>query len=324
MKLLSSVLLTTVLTLTASAAFAQARKVVVDGSSTVAPISIAIAEGFMKSPQGQGVQVSVATSGTGGGFKKFCAGETDISNASRPIRDSEIEACKKNGINFVELPIAFDGLTIVTNKANDWATCLTLDQVKKAWGEAAEGTITNWNQIDPKFPNVPLVLFGAGTDSGTFDYFKEVVGGGKGDVRADFTPSEDDNVIVTGVAGSRSAMGFFGLAYYEENTDKLNAVAIDAGDGCVAPSPETVQNGTYRPFSRPLFIYVRSTAIARPEVKAFVEYYLNDKGATAAKVGYIALPEQVYTTAMNRFRNVVTGSIFKDLKPGTPIGEVFK
>ncbi len=324
MRTLTTVCLATALTLFSSAAWAQTRKVVVDGSSTVAPISIAIAEGFQQSPAGQGIQVSVATSGTGGGFKKFCAGETDISNASRPIRDSEIETCKKNGINFVEIPVAYDGLTLVTNKANDWAKCLTVDQVKKVWGEEAEGVITNWNQIDPKFPNLPLVLFGAGTDSGTFDYFKEVVGGGKKDMRADFTPSEDDNVIVTGVAGSRNALGFFGLAYYEENTDKLNAVAIDNGSGCVAPSPETVQNGTYTPLSRPLFIYVRSTSIARPEVKAFVEYYIQDKGAAARKVGYIALPESVYTAALTRFRNVVTGSVFKDLKPGTPIGEAFK
>lgn len=307
-------------TLNGAAALAQTKQVVVDGSSTVAPISIAVAESFQAAPAGQGIQVSVATSGTGGGFKKFCAGETDISNASRPIKDSEIELCQKNGINFVELPVSFDGLTVVTNKANDWATCMTLDQVKLAWAADSEGEVTNWNQVDAKFPSQPLTLFGAGTDSGTFDYFQEVVG----DVRADFTPSEDDNVIVTGVSGSRGAMGFFGLAYYEENVDKLNAVAIDNGSGCVAPSPETVQNGTYAPLSRPLFIYVKATSLARPEVKAFVDYYMQDKGAAAAKVGYIALPESVYATGMSRLKSITTGSVFKDLKPGTPIGEVFK
>jgi len=319
MKGIYSVILTTVLSLSASAAWAQTRNVIVDGSSTVAPISIAVAEKFQQSPQGQGIQVSVATSGTGGGFRKFCAGETDISNASRPIRASEIEACQRNGINFVELPVAFDGLTLVTNRANNWASCLTLDQVKTAWGAASEGAVTNWNQIDPGFPSTPLTLFGPGTDSGTFDYFSEVVG----DVRADFTPSEDDNVIVTGVAGGRGALGFFGLAFFKENPDLLNAVAINNGAGCVPPSPETVQNASYAPFSRPLFIYVRSTSLANPAVRSFVEFYLNDKGAAASLVGYVPLPESVYATGVERLRNIVTGSVFKDVQPGTPIGEIF-
>jgi phosphate transport system substrate-binding protein len=309
------------LTLSAGGAQAQGKQVIVDGSSTVAPISIAVAEGF-KSVQAD-VNVPVATSGTGGGFKKFCAGETDISNASRPIKDKEIEACQKNGINFVELPVAFDGLAVVTAKSNTFAECLTVEELKKVWTAKAEGTLTNWNQIRSDFPSTPLALFGAGTDSGTFDYFKEAILG-EDDIRADYTPSEDDNVIVTGVSGTPGGMGFFGLAYYEENADKLNDLGIDNGSGCVKASAETVQDGSYSPLSRPLFIYVKATSLAKPEVKAFVDYYLKNGGEVAAKVGYIALPGSVYETAMKRASGIVTGSVFKDLKPGTPIGEVFK
>ncbi|MDX2271200.1 MAG: PstS family phosphate ABC transporter substrate-binding protein [Cyanobacteriota bacterium] len=314
-------LLAATLTLSNKDAFAQNTQVIVDGSSTVAPISIAVAEAFQA--QNAGTQVAVATSGTGGGFKKFCAGETDISNASRPIKQSEIEACEANGINFVELPVAFDGLAVVTSKQNDWAECLTVEELNTMWNAESEGTVTAWNQVRSDFPSEQLTLFGPGTDSGTFDYFVEAVLG-EDDIRADFTPSEDDNVIVTGVSGGKGALGYFGLAYYEENADKLNVVAIDGGAGCVSPTAETVQDGTYAPLSRPIFIYVKATSLAKPAVKAYVDFYLQDQGKAAAQVGYISLPPAIYETAAKKVAAVEVGSIFKDLKPGTPITEAFK
>ncbi len=322
MQVSQSVLLATatVLTFSAGDVLAQDNQVVVDGSSTVAPIAIAIAERFQD--ENPDISVSVATSGSGGGFKKFCVGETDVSNASRPIKQSEIDTCAENGINFVELPVAFDGLAVVVGKQTDWAECLTVEQLNTMWNSEAEGEINSWDALEGGFPGQPLTLFGPGTDSGTFDYFSEAILD-EDDIRADFTPSEDDNIIVTGVAGTPGALGFFGLAYYEENADQLNVVAVDGGNGCVAPSTETVKDGTYAPLSRPLFVYVKATSLARPEVRSYIDFFLADKGASAAEVGYISLPEEIYERAMNRVANVVTGSVFTGVEPGTSIEEIF-
>lgn len=248
--------------------------VVVDGSSTVEPLSSAAAEFF----QGEqpGVNVTVGTSGTGGGFQKFCAGETDISNASRPIKDEEAALCEQNRITFEELQVANDALTVVVNKENTWATCLTVPQLNAIW--APGSTVNNWNQVDPTFPDVPLTLFGAGADSGTFDYFTGAINGAEGESRTDYSPTEDDNVTVQGVQGSPGALGYFGFSYFEENEANLTAVQVDGGAGCVAPSAAAAQDGTYTPLARPLFIYASDAGLAKPQVAAFVEYYLaNDE-----------------------------------------------
>lgn len=281
----------------------------VDGSSTVFPIGEAMAEEFQK---GNGdVRVTVGVSGTGGGFKKFCAGETDISNASRPIKSSEMELCQKNGIEYVELPVAYDALSVVVNNENNFATCLTPDQLKTAWDEAAEGKISTWNQIDPSFPNTPLVLYGPGTDSGTYDYFKEAIIG-EGGTRGDFTASEDDNIIVQGVERSPGAMGFFGLAYLEENAGKLKALNIKNAKGdCVAPSVETTRDGSYEPLSRPLFVYVAKSALEKPQVKAFAEYLVNPaNGKLVAEAGYIQLPDALLPKVVDRLNNQTVGTVF--------------
>jgi phosphate transport system substrate-binding protein len=264
-----------------------AGQVKVDGSSTVAPLTSAAAEFF--SEEQAKVNVTVGTSGTGGGFEKFCNGETDISDASRPIKDEEKAACESKGVKYTELTVATDALTVVVNKENTWATCLTTDQLKKMWEPAAEGKITNWNQIDPKFPNEPLKLFGAGTDSGTFDYFTDEINGEEGASRKDYSPSEDDNVTVQGVSGSKGGLGYFGFTYFEENADKLKAVEIDSGSGCVAPSAESAQAGKYTPLSRPLFIYPSATAAKRPEVAAFLDYYVTNVNKIATDAKYIPL-----------------------------------
>ena len=255
--------------------------VVVDGSSTVQPLTAAAAELFQE--EQSGVNVTVGTSGTGGGFKKFCAGETDISDASRPIKADEKKLCDDKKIAYSELQVANDALTVVVNKANDWVDCLTVAQLKKIW--EPNSTVKNWNEVDPSFPNEPMALYGAGADSGTFDYFTGVIVGKEGDSRTDYNPSEDDNVTVTGVAGSKGAMGYFGFSYYEENTSKLKALKIDGGNGCVEPSMKTAQDGSYQPLSRPLFIYPSDAALKKPQVLAFVEFYLanNDKIVEAAR-----------------------------------------
>lgn len=285
----------------------------IDGSSTVFPVTQAMVEEFnLLYPD---VEIPVGVSGTGGGFEKFCAGETDISNASRPIKSSEIELCEANGIEYIELPVAFDGLSVVVNPENDWASCLTVSQLKMVWEPAAEGVVTNWNQIDPAFPDAELDLYGAGTDSGTYDYFTSVITGEEGASRGDFTPSEDDNVLVQGVAGNTNALGFFGYAYYVENQASLKLVAIDDedptnGDGCILPSPETINGGTYQPLSRPIFIYVAAESAKRPEVKAFVDFYLNDGPTIVPEIGYVPLPEDIYAIIDARFNAGVTGSVF--------------
>ena len=246
-------------------------QILIDGSSTVAPLMTLFAEDFQA--ENSGVRVTVGTSGTGGGFEKFCAGETDITNASRPIKESEVEACEKAGVEFVEVIVANDALSVVVNKNNTWVECLTVDQLKKIWAPESQGTVTNWNQIDPAFPDKSLGLYGAGTDSGTFDYFTLAVNGEEGASRTDYNPSEDDNVTVKGVEGDDGALGYFGFSYLEENADRIKGVQIDGGKGCVAPSAEAVQDGSYVPLARPLYAYVSKTAGARAEVKAFIEFF---------------------------------------------------
>jgi phosphate transport system substrate-binding protein len=264
--------------------------IAIDGSSTVAPLTEVAAELFNE--QQSGVQISVGTSGTGGGFEKFCAGETDISDASRAIEDDEKATCQTGGVNYEEFTIANDALTVVVNKENTWAQCLTVDQLKKIWEPAAEGKITNWNQVDPSFPDQTLDLYGPGTDSGTFDYFTAEINGEEGASRTDYQPSEDDNVIASGVGGSKGGLGYFGLSYFEENQGTLNAVQVDGGSGCVAPSVETAQDGSYTPLSRPLYIYPKMAALQRPEVLAFVEYYVQNAEQIAQEAGFVPLNAQ--------------------------------
>lgn len=266
-------------------------EVLVDGSSTVQPLTAAAGELFAE--EQPGVNVSVATSGTGGGFEVFCQGTTDISNASRPIGEEEIAACEENGVEYTELPVALDALTVVASAENDFLQCLTTEQLATIWGPEAEGTITRWNQVDPSFPDQPIELYGAGTDSGTFDYFTEVINGEEGVSRTDYNATEDDNVTVQGVSGSPNAIGYFGFSYYEENADVLKAIEIDNGNGCVAPSPETAADGTYAPLSRPIYIYVNNAAAAeKPQVKAFVDFYAQNNAEIAEAAQFIPLSEE--------------------------------
>ncbi|MFM7384481.1 MAG: PstS family phosphate ABC transporter substrate-binding protein [Microcystaceae cyanobacterium] len=296
----------------------------IDGSSTVYPITEAAAEDFQKA-QGGKARVTVGISGTGGGFKKFCKGETDISNASRPISASEREACKKAGIRYMELPVAFDALTVVVNPKNNWVKNLTPEQLKKMWEPAAQGKITNWNQIDPKFPNAPLKLYGPGADSGTFDYFTEAINGKAKASRKDFTPSEDDNVLVQGITRDKNALGYFGYAYYEANKNRVKAVPIVHNGKPVSPSVKTVENNTYVPLSRPIFIYVSEKAAKRPEVKQFVEFYLKNAPRLVKAVKYVPLPSNAYNEILGSFKNNKMGSVFvgKDTV-GVSINELLK
>ncbi len=268
--------------------------IAVDGSSTVFPITEAMAEEF-GATYGD-VRIAVGISGTGGGFKKFCNGETDIQDASRAIKDSEKEACAATGIEYTELLVGLDGLSVVVNPANDLAQCLTVEQLKTIWDQGS--TVKNWSEVDPSFQDQPLALYGPGTDSGTFDFFTEVVNGVAKQSRADYTASEDDNVLVQGVAGDEGALGYFGMAYYLENADKLKAVSIDSGKGCVAPSFETVADGTYAPLSRPLYIYVKNASLARPEVYEFVKFYLANAPTIVPAVDYVAVDQSVYDEDM--------------------------
>ena len=303
---------------------ATAQVIQIDGSSTVFPITEAVAEEFQKAKKGK-VKVTVGISGTGGGFKKFCRGETDISDASRPITSSEIKDCKAANIDYVELPVAFDALTVVINPKNDWAGTMTVAELKKMWEPAAQGKVTTWNQVREKWPNAPLKLFGAGADSGTFEYFTEAINGKAKSTRGDFTASEDDNVLVQGVSSDRNALGYFGYAYYAENTKKLKAVAVDGGKGPVPPSPKTVEDGTYQPLSRPIFIYVSKKSMDKPEVKEFVEYYMKNASPLVKQVKYVALPPKAYTLAMDHFQKGRVGTVFGG-KPevGITIEELLK
>lgn len=310
----------------ASADVSQAagKMVKIDGSSTVYPITEAVAEEFQKAKKGA-INVTVGISGTGGGFKKFCRGETDISNASRPILAKEIEVCKQNGVEYIELPVAYDGLAVMVNPKNTWAASMTVAELKMLWEPAAQGKITKWNQIRPNWPDKNIKLFGAGTDSGTFDYFTEAITGKSKSSRGDFTASEDDNVLVQGIGGDIYALGFFGLAYYEENTDKLKLVAIDGGKGAVIPSEKTVKDGSYQPLSRPIFIYVSVKAGERPEVKEFIEFYMGKAAKLVKDVKYIALPDAIYKKDLERFSKKEAGSVFGgDAKVGATIEDLFK
>jgi len=270
--------------------------IAIDGSSTVYPITEAVAEDF--GDRQPDVRVTVGIAGTGGGFKKFCNNETDISNASRAISDSEAEACKTAGVEYEEFLVGLDGLTVVVNPANTWAACLTTAQLKTIWD--AGSTVKSWKGVDPSFPDQPLALYGPGTDSGTFDFFTEVINGKAKQSRADYTASEDDNVLVQGVEGDANALGYFGLAYYIENQGKLKSVQIDGGKGCAAPSFETVASGEYKPLSRPLFIYVKKTSLARPEVLEFVKFYLSNATEYVDGVGYVAVEQAKYDEGLTR------------------------
>ncbi len=263
--------------------------VTIDGSSTVAPITEAVAEEFQK--VNQGVKVTVAIAGTGGGFKKFCNGETDMNDASRPIKDEEKAACTAKGVEYVELQVAIDGLSVLVNPQNTWVDCLTTAELKKIWDQGS--TVKQWSDVRAGFPAEPINLFGPGADSGTFDYFTEVINGKAKQSRADYTQSEDDNALVTGIAGDKDALGYFGFAYFEANKDKLRLVPVDSGKGCVTPSLETIANGTYTPLSRPLFIYPSKSGLKRPEVAAFVKYFLDNVNSFVDEVGYIEAPADV-------------------------------
>jgi phosphate transport system substrate-binding protein len=277
----------------------------IDGSSTVYPITEAIAEEFRAvAPD---VRVTIGISGTGGGFKKFARGETMISNASRTIKSSEALACVQNNITFVELAVAYDGLAVVVNPQNDWAVSLTTEELKKIWEPAAEGKIVKWSQIREGFPDEKLTLLGPGTASGTFDYFTEAIVGKSGASRGDFMPSEDDHVLVQGVSGDKYALGFFGLAYYEENANKLKLVGVDSGNGPVLPSLETVKDGSYSPLARPIFIYVSNAAGDRPEVIEFVTFYLDQAATLVSEVGYIPLQASEYAQQKQLFEKFLSG-----------------
>lgn len=286
---------------------AAADKIIkIDGSSTVYPITEAVAEEFQRA---KGIKVTVGESGTGGGFKKFCRGETDISDASRPISQKEIDACKEGGVQFIELPIAYDALTVVVNGKNDWVKQLSVADLKKIW--EPNSSVKNWKQVNATFPDKVMTLYGPGTSSGTFDYFTEAINGKAKASRKDYTPSEDDNVLVQGVSGNNGGLAYFGLAYYLENADKLKAVPIAAKEGgkAVLPSEATVMDGTYQPLSRPLFIYVNATAAAfKPEVKAFVNFYLENAPELVKEVKYVPLPKAEYDAVTTHF---------KAMKPGT-------
>ena len=284
----------------------------IDGSSTVFLITQAVAEEFQHRHRGR---VTVGISGTGGGFKKFCRGETAITGASRPISPREIAACRKQNIEFIELPVAFDGIAVVVHKDNDWVDAITVAELKAMWEPAAAGKLTSWDKIRAGWPDRSLHLFGPGVDSGTYDYFTKAIVGREHASRGDFTSSEDDNVLVQGVATDRSALGFFGFAYYVENADKLKLLAIDDGEadngaGAIAPSIETVANGTYQPLSRPIFIYVSKRAAAREEVSSFVHFYLSEGRELVKEVGYVPLTGQIYDLARRRFAALTGGTIY--------------
>ena len=285
-------------------------KVSLDGSSTVYPISEAVAEEFLAvQPR---VRVTVGVSGTGGGFKKFIKGEIDINDASRAIKGSEIKKAQAAGIEFVELPVAFDGLSVVVNKENDWVDSLTVAELKKIWQPGS--TVKQWSDIRSDWPELDIILYGPGTDSGTFDYFTETINGKSGASRPDYTANEDDNALVQGIGGDKGSLGYFGFAYYVANKDKLKIVPIDGGTGPVIPSSKTINNGDYAPLSRPIFIYVRKAALDRPEVATFTRFYLESAAELAGEVGYIPLPEKTYQAALNRLATKESGTAYTDEK----------
>ena len=272
-----------------------------DGSSTVGPYMTAAAEDFQK--ESPGTRITVGVSGTGGGFERFCRGETDISNASRPIKEEEVAICEESGVEYVEFQVANDALTVVVNQENDWAACLTVAELSAIWKPGSK--IGNWDQVRDGFPDVALKLFGPGTDSGTFDYFTDEINGEEGASRTDYAASEDDNVTVQGVGGEKGGLGYLGFSYYEQNQDALNAVEIDGGAGCVAPSVETAQDGTYKPLSRPLYVYVKKSSFAEPAVEDFIRYVLENEAAIAEKVGFVPLNDEQLAQAKDDFATAV-------------------
>jgi len=296
----------------------------IDGSSTVYPITRAVAEEFQIAKKGA-VKVTVGITHTGGGFKKFCRGEIDIANASRPIQRNEMEDCKKAGVQYVELPVAFDALTVAVNPKNGWSNAMTVAELKKIWEPAAQGRITRWNQVNPAWPDEPFKLYGASADSGTFDYFTEAIVGKAKSSRGDFTASEDGNVLVQGVASDKNGLGFFGFTYYSENQEKVTAVAVDAGKGGISPSIETVEDGSYQPLSRPVFIYVNIKAAEKPEVKEFVAFYMKNALSLVLEVKLIPLPPSAYITVMERFNQKRLGTVFNGVSAvGLTIDELLK
>jgi len=323
-KLAVALLLTGAAMLLPQASRAQIVKV--DGSSTVYPITEAVAEDFQKAKKNL-VKVTVGISGTGGGFKKFCRGEIDISDASRPILKKEMEECRAAGIEYIELPVAFDALTVVINPKNTFLKSITVEELKKMWEPGAQGKVTRWNQINSAWPNAPIKLFGPGADSGTFDYFTEAVVGKSKSSRGDFTASEDDNVLVQGVARDVNALGYFGFAYYVENKDKLKAVPIveKTGMPAVEPSMETVLKGTYQPLARPIFIYVSVKSLGKPEVREFVEYYMKHGAKLSREVKYVPLPDAAYTTGWTHVTQLKKGTVFGGVaEVGVTIEELLK
>lgn len=310
------------------AATGEALVIKIDGSSTVFPITEAVAEEFQKEKRGS-VNVTVGISGTGGGFKKFVRGELDVADASRPILTEEMAQAKANGIEYIELPIAFDALTVVVNNQNDWVQSISVDDLKKIWAPEAQGKITHWNQVRPEWPNEKIALFGAGSDSGTFDYFTEAIVGKAKASRGDYTASEDDNVLVQGVEGNKYALGYIPYAYYAPHSSRMKALAIEwpknKVQGGVMPSPENVLAGTYNPLSRPLFIYVNKKSLDKPAVKEFVEFYLKNVPSLAKEVKYLPLPDGAYQMAMDRLRNSQSGSAFGGVpEVGLPVEEILK
>ena len=298
--------------------------ITIDGSSTVFPITEAAAEDFQLAQDGR-IRVTVGISGTGGGFKKFCRGETDIQDASRPITPAEREMCRQHGVGYHELPVAYDAMTIVVSRQNTWIDRITLEELKRMWEPSAQRAVTRWNQIRPEWPDAPLQLFGAGSDSGTFDYFTEAVVGKAKASRGDYTASEDDNTLVQGIMRDRYALGYLPYGYYESNQHQLRAVPVDAGHGPILPSRETVENGAYLPLLRALLIYVNEKSAARPEVEQFVESYLAAAGRLATEVGFVPLPGEVYRMAAEHFRARRVGTVFA-AKPaaGLPLLEIVK
>lgn len=290
------------------------RAVSVHGSSTAYPLSEAASEEFQR--QNPSTRVTVGFAGTGAGFQKFCAGEVDATGASRPIGSAEVELCRKGGVEFVELPTAYDGLAVVAHPTNTWADAITVDELRRMWEPAAQGKVLHWSEVRPGWPDRELHLFGAGVDSGTYDYFTAAIVGEEHSSRLDYNASEDDNTLVEGVARSEWALGFFGYAYYQKNRDRLKLVAIDDGkadngDGPIVPSPESVTNGTYQPLSRPIFLYVSAKALVRTEVAEFAAFYVRNAAHLSSEVGYIPLPPRAYELALHRLQRRAIGSIFK-------------
>ncbi len=329
-KALSFLLAIIAMVLIGGAETAEAgRKIIrIDGSSTVFPVTEAIAEEFQAAHRG--TMITIGVSGTGGGFKKFCRGDIDITNASRPIKPTEIEQCKKGNVQYIELPISYDGLAIIVNKSNDWIDSITVKELKKIWEPAAQRKILRWNQINPSWPDKEIHLFAPGVSSGTFDYFTKAINGEEGASRGDFTASEDDNVLVQGISSDKGGMGFFGLAYYEYNSDKLKLIPVDDeidsnGKGPIIPTVDTVNDGTYQPLSRPIFIYVDKAKVeARPELATFIQFFLDNSAALSEEVGYIPLPAEIHRLAVERFKGRVEGTVYEGAKKDASVEELMR